>query len=334
MDDLNLYQWAGISFGRSEAYRLYLSIKSFSETLPSEVERLRFFGIIKTRSQPYYILEGLNPEDEEGIDELKQEGRNGANKYAYWVTQSPESSQWIKLPNVTSIQIVLARKFKKYLSGILDAPIMSYPPFPGTEKNYLRTLIAILCGATSISPAGYFELNEDDDPPTIKLAEPETINENFPKPSNELKEPDAWVHHEIELNVIGRCTALPEQTDENGEVIEPEEPIDVTPPLKGIESEAWAFRLSPGGAGEHGGSLAIARSLQYPGAFAIAAGKRFVNIYIGYGMIYNSKTYSPPLPSPIQTEWTPPEGEDSLIEMDDIRVDPTPPKAEGEEEEE
>jgi radial spoke head protein 4/6 len=334
MDDLTLYQWAGVSFGQSEAYRLYLAIKLFSETLPSEVERLRFFGVIKTRGAPYYIVEGLNPEDEDGVDELKQEGRNGANKYSYWVTQSPESSQWIKLPNVTSSQVILAKKFKKYLSGSLDAPLSSYPPFPGTERHYLRTLIALISGSTSISPAGYFELNEDEDPPTVKLAEPETINENFPKSANELKEADAWVHHEIELNALGRCTALPEQTDENGEVIEPEEPVDVTPPLKGIESELWSFRLSPGGAGEHSGSLAIARSLLYPGAYAIAAGKRFVNIYIGYGMSYSAKTYTPPLPAPLQGEWVPSEGEDLLFEMEDVRIDPTPPKEEGEEEEE
>lgn len=343
MDDLNLYQWAGISFGRSEAYRLYLSIKLLAESLPSEVERLRFFGIIKTRSLPYYIVEGLNPEDEEGIDEMKQEGRNGANKYSYWVTQTPESSisQWIKLPNVTMSQVVLARQFKKYLTGSLDSPITSYPPFPGTERNYLRTIISLIIGSTSISPAGYFELNEDDDPPTVKLAEAETINEAFPKAASELKESDAWIHHEIELNSIGRCTVLPEQTDEAGEVIEPDESIEITPPLKGLDSELWTFRLSPGGAGEHAGSLVIARSLQFPGGYAIAAGKRFVNIYIGNGMIASGKgtsvpptTYSPPLPAPLQKEWTPPEGEEPLVEMDDVRIDPTPPKAEGEEEDE
>jgi len=320
---------------------LYLSIKSLSESLPSEVERLRFVGIIKTRSLPYYVVEGLNPEDEEGVDEMKQEGRNGANKYSYWVTQAPESSasQWVKLPNVTMQQVVLARKFKRYLTGGLDNPVPSYPPFPGVERNYLRTILALIVGATSVSPAGYFELNEDDDPPTVKLSEPETINENFPKPAADLKESDAWTHHEIELNSIGRCTVLPEQTDENGEVIEPDDSIEITPPLKGLDSELWTFRLSPGGAGEHAASLVIARSLLFPGAYAVAAGKRFVNIYIGNGMISSGKgmnptTYTPPLPPPLQKEWTPPEGEDPLIEMEDVRTDPTPPKAEGEEEDE
>jgi len=42
------------------------------------------------------------------------------------------------------------------------------------------------------------------------------------------------------------------------------------------------------------------------------------------------------LPSPIQSEWKPPadeEGGGALIEQEDTRSDPTPPKVEGEEEE-
>lgn len=332
MDEATLFEWAGVSLGRTETYRLYLSIKKFSESLPGEVERLRFFGVIKTRGLPYYILEGLNPEDEE-IDETLQEGRNGANKYVYYVAQSCESIEWVKLPNVTMSQIVASRKFKKYMTGNLDAAIQSFPPFPGTERNFLRTQIALIAGATSVSPAGYFELNEDEDPPVVKLAEAETLNENFPKPSSELKELDAWVHHEIELNEIGRATALPEQLDENGDPIEPEEPIEVTAPLKAVEAEQWAVRVCPGGAGEHAASLVSLKSLVWPGAYAVAAGKRFVNVYIGYGVMFSNKTYSPPLPAEIQVEWVPGEDDTPLTEEEDVRADPTPPEPEGEEEE-
>ena len=334
MDDLSLYEWAGVSFGRADTYRLYLSIKTFAESLPAEVERLRLFGMIKTRGQPYYVVEGLTTEDPEGIDETKQEGRSGANKYTYWVTQSCENSTWVQLPHVTMAQVVAARSFKKYMTGNLDAPISSFPPFPGNEANYLRTQIALISGATSVSPAGYFELNEDEDPPGVKLAEAETLNETFPKAAQELKEPDAWVHHEIELNALGRCTAMPEQLDENGDPIEPDESVETTPPLKAIEAEQWAFRVSPGGAGEHAGSLVVAKSLLFPGAMAIAAARRFVNVYIGYGGSFAATTYSPPLPGPLQVEWAPGEDEEPLKEAEDVRSDPTPPKAEDEEEEE
>lgn len=327
-----MLEWAGISFGRSESYRLYLSIKKFSQSLPAEVERLRFFGRISTRAAPYFVVEGVNPEDEEGADELKQEGRNGANKYAYWVTQNLESGLWTKLPNVTMAQVVVARLFKRYLTGSLDAAVPTYPPFPGTEKNFLRTVIALIAGSTSISPAGYFELNEDEDPPTIKLAEQEALNEAFPKPAADLKEPDAWTHHEIELNVLGRVLAMPEQLDDNGEPIEPEEPVEVTPPLKGVEADQWSFRLCPGGSGESANSVVAARSLLYPGAFAIAAGRRFLNVYVGDGIPYSVGSYTPPMPAPILAEWAPAEEEEPLLEQADVLVDPTPPKAEGEEE--
>lgn len=333
MDEANLLEWAGVSFGRTETYRLYLSVKKLSETLPADVDRLRFFGRISTRSAPYFVVEGINPEDEEGADDTKQEGRSGANKYSYWVTQSAHSGLWTKLPNVTMAQVQTARKFKRFLTGNLEAAVPTYPPFPGKEKNLLRTLIALISGATTISPAGFFELDEESDPPSIKLAEAEALNEAFPKAASELKEPDAWVHHEIELNALGRATAMPEQLDDNGEPIEPEEPVEVTPPLKGVEAEQWSFRLCPGGSGEFAGSVVAGRSLQWPGSMAIAAGRRFINVYVGDGTPYSVSSYTPPLPAPIQSEWAPEEGEEWLSEQADVRADPTPPKPEGEEEE-
>jgi len=333
MDEANLLEWAGVTLGRTDTYRLYLAIKKLAETLPGEVDRLRLFGVIKTRGLPYYVVEGLNPEDEEGIEDTKQEGRNGANKYAYWVTQAVESGAWVKLPNVKMSQVVAVRKFKRFLTGDLSAKTPTYPPFPGNKKNLLRATIALIAGACCISPAGYFEPNEDEEG-AIKLAEPETLNELFPKASSELKEPDAWVHHEIELNILGRVTAMPEQLDDNGEPIEAEEPAEVTPALKAIEADSWSIRICPGGAGESAAAAVAAKSLKWPGAIAVAAGRRFLNIYVGYGTMYQRETYTPPVPAPVLVEWAPAEEEEPLLETADARVDPTPPAAEGAEEEE
>jgi radial spoke head protein 4A len=63
VDDANLYEWAGVSFGKEETYRLFLSIKKFAETLPAEHAPLRFFGRVNTRTTPYYVLEGSTFED-------------------------------------------------------------------------------------------------------------------------------------------------------------------------------------------------------------------------------------------------------------------------------
>jgi hypothetical protein len=40
---------------------------------------------------------------------------------------------------------------------------------------------------------------------------------------------DAWVHHELEINAIGRVRALPEKTDDEGNPIEREQPEAGTP---------------------------------------------------------------------------------------------------------
>lgn len=329
MDEFNLLEWAGVSIGKGELYKLYLSIKKLSEGLSGDVERLRFFGRISTRTKPYYIVEGISPEEEEGIEDTKQEGKAGANKYAFWVTQNVEAGGWVKLPNVTMAQVVAARKLKRYLTGNLDADVPSYPPFPGKERHLLRTQIARLLGSTCISPDGFFELDDAEDPPVVKLAEAEALAEAFPKPASDLKDPEAWKHHEIELNVLGRVGAMPEVLDDNGEPIEPDEPIEVTAPLEAVKPEAWVFRICPGGAGAAASSLVVGRSLVWPGAIAVAAGRRFLNVYVGNGVMYEDKPYSPPLPATIQQEWAPAEEEPGLMEQPDVRADPTPPAPEG-----
>lgn len=308
--------------------------------MPGDVEKIRFFGRIHTRGNPYYVIEGLSTEDEEGIDESKQEGRSGVNKYAYWVVQDVESTQWTKLPNVSMEHIVKSRLFKRILTGNLENAVPSYPPFPGKEKHLLRAIIAVIVGETSVSPDGFYAL-DDSDPPVVKPAEQEDFNNNFPKSASDLKEPDAWKHHEIEINKIGRVTALPEQLDENGEPIVPEEPVDVNPALDAIKPEAWSIRTSPGGAGFSSSSVVVLRSLRWPGAVAVASGRKYVNVYVGDGLPYSSTSYSPPLPPLIQSEYSsvgsdgaPLAGFQGLIEQNDVRTDPTPPAPEGENPEE
>lgn len=64
---------------------------------------------------------------------------------------------------VTPEQISVARKIRKFLTGRLDAPIVSYPPFPGKEANYLRAQIARISAGTHISPNGFYKFDEEND---------------------------------------------------------------------------------------------------------------------------------------------------------------------------
>lgn len=327
VEDSTLMEWAGISFGKGDTYRLYLSIKALAESgkIPGDAGRLRFYGKFNTRSAPYFVLEGINPEEPE-VDPIKQEGKSGANKYAYWVSQSADALpiDWIKLPNVTCAQIIAARQFKRFLTGKLDASVPSYPPFSGSEKELLRTQIALISASTLISPDGFFSLDESD-PPVPIPAEGESAYQA--KSAAELNNPDAWKHHEFGLNVLGRVTRLPEP-EGDGEIVEVEG-NDPMPALDSLKEGAWGFRVCPGGSGNANFSTVVARSLVYPGAVAIAAGTKFLNIYVGNGIAYDPKPYSPPLPQLVQNEFVASE-DFPLVEPADVKVDPTPPVLEGE----
>ena len=45
---------------------------------------------------------------------------------------------WIELPDVLPEQIIAARDIKYILSGDLNAPVNTYPVFPGKERHLLR----------------------------------------------------------------------------------------------------------------------------------------------------------------------------------------------------
>lgn len=91
----------------------------------------------------------------------KEESRSGTNKYLYFVCNEP-GRPWTRLPHVTPAQIVCARKIKKFFTGFLDTPVISYPPFPGNEANYLRAQIARISAATHISPLGFYQFGEEE----------------------------------------------------------------------------------------------------------------------------------------------------------------------------
>ena len=41
--------------------------------------------------------------------------------------------------------------------------VVSYPPFPGNEMNYLRVQIARISAGTHVSPVGYYMFEEDEE---------------------------------------------------------------------------------------------------------------------------------------------------------------------------
>lgn len=96
-------------------------------------------------------------EPEEGKEAL--EGKDGANKYSYWVC-SEVGGEWTRLPHVAASHVCAARKLRRFLTGDLEAPVPGHPPFHGREKHLVRATIARITAGTVLAPTGLFEPEE------------------------------------------------------------------------------------------------------------------------------------------------------------------------------
>ncbi|XP_053699658.1 radial spoke head protein 4 homolog A-like [Synchiropus splendidus] len=348
---------AGVGLGREEMIRAFLAIRQLVDS--QNLQRCRLWGKILGRERNYIVAEAEYPdgeEEEEEEEEEKEENEteaveaeeedgeeeenieiplpkssyrpprpvpkepigSGANKFVYYVCSEP-GLPWIKLPVVTPAQIVAARQIRKFFTGRLDAPVLSYPPFPGNESNYLRAQIARISAGTQVSPQGYYKVvdedDEEDDQASRDTCEVNPDFESIPV-VNMVESLTTWVHHVQHILMQGRCTwesmgaksketsfndADEDNDDENEN--EPEE-IDpeVGPPLltpisedEGISNTpAWTVMSSSSHLSQH--AIAVVRSNIWPGAFAYACEKNFENIYIGWGQKDIVLGYSPPLP--------------------------------------
>ena len=128
----------------------------------------------------------------------KEDIGTGANKFVYYVCKEP-GFPWTKLPSVSPAQITAARQIRKYFTGRLDSPIISYPPFPGNEANYLRAQVARISAGTHVSPLGFYQAKEEEEEEGEEEAA-QASNEENPDfegiPVFELATLlSSWVHH-------------------------------------------------------------------------------------------------------------------------------------------
>jgi len=251
-----------------------------------------------------------------------EERGTGSNKYTFFVCNQP-GDDWIRLPDVTPAQIHIARKIRKMFTGKLDQPICSYPPFPGNESNYLRAQIARISAGTHISPLGYYQFDEDDEgEEDDEEGKTDFVeNEEFEGiPVRDLADPSLanWVHHVLHILPQGRTNwfntnqkpeEIEDEEEEEQDVPDDDEP-EIGPSLltsiaEDVEVDnmpAWTARVSSTIIHPNH-SLAVLKSNLWVGATTFCNGKRFENIYIGWGLKYNADNYSPPAPPKFESEF-------------------------------
>ena len=92
----------------------------------------------------YYVFETSIKEHEPGTPAGDTRGRDPARtrrRGSRYTARVLTSAAGCPPSDVTPKAVVAARKIKKYFTGDLDAPVWSYPPFPGNEAMYLRAQI-------------------------------------------------------------------------------------------------------------------------------------------------------------------------------------------------
>ncbi|XP_055905289.1 radial spoke head protein 4 homolog A-like [Eupeodes corollae] len=87
------------------------------------------------------------------FNELKEPVGSGLNRKTYFVTTSL-STDWQELPSVAPSHIKTSKIIKKYFTGDLNLNLR--PSFPGSEKHYLRAMIARISAGSLIAPKGFY----------------------------------------------------------------------------------------------------------------------------------------------------------------------------------
>ncbi|NWW89033.1 RSH4A protein, partial [Rhynochetos jubatus] len=363
------FEQAGIGLSKDESYHIFLALKKLINAQP--LATCRFWGKMLGLEMNYIIAEVRYQEGEEEEEETeeedvteeggkgrgefgdedeekekedeppkstyqpppiipKEENGTGANKFVYFVCNEP-GKPWMKLPPVTPAQIVCARKIKKFFTGRLDAPIVSFPPFPGNEANYLRAQIARISAGTQISPIGFYQFAEEEgDREEEGRRDMYEENPNFqPLPVAEMVDSlSTWVPHAESILQQGRCVWLnpfqkseEEEEEEEEKAEEPDEQQqEIGPPLLTPVSEDEGIQNTPPRTAQPSTNLipqyavAILQSNRWPGAYVFASGKKFGNIYFGWGHKYNPESHAPALPPLVQAEY--PSGTDTAETRD------------------
>ncbi|KFG51344.1 radial spokehead family protein [Toxoplasma gondii p89] len=313
-----LLSWAGYGFSEKEAFRISCSLKRLAAETPRLLS-VRFWGKILGVQNDYWIAEGQLAGEEaareagEGDDDEPDPRGLGANKYTYWVLRESEGSgEWEVLPDLLPSHIRTARKLKKFFTGDLDHPVITFPWFAGKERHLLRAVIAQINSETVICPAGLWRPKE---------AEPTQIEEDteFEYPSaHELLSLEAWTHAREYINAAG-LTAFPEVDEEADEeryaeiqakmerdpILDATRPIVEDPEIPGGYPQ-WTCKLAGDCAsyGSDGVSYAVVvvKNLRWPGAVTVYQNKKLTNVYIGYGIQAGLNPFFPVAPEDVQDD--------------------------------
>jgi hypothetical protein len=189
-----MLEWAGISFGKNEWFKIRLAMKKLM--VESDAVSLRFWGKIYGTTADYYIIQGSlrhYPLQDPKLPYKDVRGNEGLNRYVYWVSNSILEG-WYELPEVTAEQIMASRNFKYHFTGDLNAKVKGFNNFPGRESHLLKCQVLRIMHSSSIVPDGYLRASDKyQEDLAGKITEVNT-DDYQPGAFEDMKTDDKWVH--------------------------------------------------------------------------------------------------------------------------------------------
>ena len=207
----------GVNFSKKELFLLNKSINKLATILTNG--NITFFGKIYGSEKDYYIVEATEidpPENFNYDNDMEKRKEDGINKNVFYVTNDL-SEKWIELPDVKPSQIKASRLIKYTFTGNLDNPIYSNPTFIGTEKYYLRCIIARIYHGTKLVPSiNHFTIEDQENPfkPLTPAEKPKQLK------YNDLLNKNNWIHFPPSILNCGRVSHMIEDPPEG---VDPEE---------------------------------------------------------------------------------------------------------------
>ena len=154
----------------------------------------------------------------------------------------------------------------------------------------------------------------------------------------DLTSTGGWAHHTLAINELGRTKPNPPKVDDEGEEVEDPDAPAPSEAIRSVEDDeegVWSLRPYPAaGAGDDDTpSLVAANHNGWPGAHAVGFGKRFANVYVGFGQPAAKGRFEPSIPGAVSAEFDMAAEEAEFVEQADVTEDPSEGK-EAEDEEE
>eukprot|EP00792_Barthelona_sp_PAP020_P005780 TRINITY_DN2797_c0_g1_i1.p1 TRINITY_DN2797_c0_g1~~TRINITY_DN2797_c0_g1_i1.p1 ORF type:complete len:448 (+),score=170.24 TRINITY_DN2797_c0_g1_i1:169-1512(+) len=328
LDDMRLFNVFGKGISENESLLLLYSLKKFSKVVDSK--HIRFWGKFLTTSKPYYVIEVDTLKNDAPFNDVEPIRRGekkptppgdnpglGTNKFVYYVCNSLVE-EWQKLGHTNPEHINLTRSGVQLLTGDLKKIFGS----GCTEGEYLRALIAriahstLICPADSLVPVEVEEMDEDEEKPTdndliinedwegLETMEPVTM-ENIFEEDGPLS---TFVHFRPEVLPQGRVfyyntkyrpqeRPADAESDWEEEEFEDEEPEEAKELFTTIVEDKQINNMGSWivctGKSFGGKTPILVASQRWKGAYAVALGRSFANIYVGWGLKTREEAFRP-----------------------------------------